>query len=44
MAPTYPEIAPSGLDEEDVGDMAIVRITTCIILSTGHMPLSEERF
>jgi hypothetical protein len=43
MAPTYPDIAPSGLDEEDVGDMAIVRIT-CIFLLTGQMPLSEERF
>ena len=44
IAPTYPDIAPNGLDE-DVGEAAaIVSIKIEGIPLTGQLPLSEKRF
>ena len=43
IAPTYPDIAPSGLDDPDVGDTATVRTTIEKGFPlTGQTPLSEE--
>ena len=43
IAPTYPDIAPSGLDDPDVGDTATVRTIKDKSL-TGQTPLSEVFF